>query len=116
MYNIKELGLFIGKENKQTADHMEAMKEDGRCIIIGYGQSMTPILENAQPVICEPVRENTELNKNDIVFCKVNGHYMVHKINAIKNNKRYQIANNHGHVNGWISKKNIFGKVVEICK
>ena len=42
------------------------------------------------------------------------GHYYLHKISAIKNEKTYQISNNHGHVNGWISRNQIFGKVVEI--
>jgi len=48
------------------------------------------------------------------VFCKVNGHFYLHKISAIKGKKQYQISNNHGHINGTITRKNIFGKVVEI--
>lgn len=53
------------------------------------------------------------LKKNDIVFCKVNGHYYLHKICAIKGDS-YLIGNNHGHMNGWISRNNIFGKVTKI--
>ena len=75
---------------------------------------MTPILKSGQPVICEPVNEDTLLEKNDIVLCKVNGKYYLHKINAIKKNHSYQISNNHGHINGTISRNNIFGKVVKI--
>ncbi|MCI8749492.1 MAG: hypothetical protein HFH67_16815 [Lachnospiraceae bacterium] len=75
---------------------------------------MTPILKSGQPVICKPVSEETELNKNDIVLCKVKGKYYLHKILSIKNGVRYQISNNHGHVNGTISRNNIYGKVVEI--
>lgn len=103
--------IFKGKENAITAEHLKNGEE---CIIVGFGQSMTPKLKSGQPVKAIPVTDNTSLNKNDIVFCKVNGCYYLHKISAIKNNKTYQISNNHGHVNGWISRNKIYGKVIEI--
>ena len=65
-------------------------------------------------MICEPVTEETELKKNDIVLCKVKGKYYLHKISAIKNGVSYQISNNHGHVNGTIGRSSIYGVVVEI--
>lgn len=76
--------------------------------MVGFGQSMTPILKSGQPVICKPVTEDTELKKNDIVLCKVKGNYYLHKISAIKNGVSYQISNNHGHINGTITRSNIF--------
>lgn len=103
--------MYKGKENAITAEHLKNGEE---CIVVGFGQSMTPILKSGQPVKVSPVTEETELKKNDIVFCKVNGHFYLHKISAIKNAKTYQISNNHGHVNGWISKNKIYGKVTEI--
>ena len=102
---------YEDKENAITAQHL---KNGEVCKVIGFGQSMTPILKSGQPVICKPVSEETELNKNDIVLCKVKGKYYLHKILSIKNGVRYQISNNHGHVNGTISRNNIYGKVVEI--
>ena len=102
---------YEGKGNAITAEHL---KNGETCKVIGFGQSMTPILKSGQPVICEPVSDKTELNKNDIVLCKVKGKYYLHKISSIKNEVSYQISNNHGHVNGTISRKNIYGKVVEI--
>ena len=102
---------FEGKENQITMIHLQ----NGEiCKVTGFGSSMTPILKSGQSVICEPVTDETELKKNDIVFCKVNGHFYLHKISAIKGKKQYQISNNHGHVNGTITRKNIYGKVVEI--
>lgn len=74
---------------------------------------MTPILKSGQPVICVPVTKETELKKNDIVFCKVKGKYYLHKISSIKNGVSYQISNNHGHVNGTISRSNIYGLVTK---
>lgn len=103
--------MFQGKVNAATAEHLKNGEE---CIVVGFGQSMTPILKSGQPVKVTPVTEDMELKKNDIVFCKVNGYYYLHKISAIRNKNSYQISNNHGHINGWIKKSNIYGKVVEI--
>lgn len=102
---------FEGSVNAITTEHL---KNGETCKVVGFGQSMTPILISGQPVICKPVTENTILKKNDIVFCKVKGNYYLHKISAIKNGVSYQISNNHGHVNGTITRSNIFGVVVEI--
>lgn len=105
--------MFKGKENAISAEHLKNGEE---CIIVGFGQSMTPILKSGQPVRVSPITDETILEKNDIVFVKVNGHFYLHKISAIKNGKSYQISNNHGHVNGWVGKSSIFGKVVEIIR
>lgn len=101
---------YEGKENAITAEHL---KNGETCKVVGFGQSMTPILKSGQPVICVPVTKETELKKNDIVFCKVKGKYYLHKILSIKNGVSYQISNNHGHVNGTISKSNIYGLVTK---
>jgi hypothetical protein len=73
---------------------------------------------NASEPICEPVTEETELKKKDIVLCKVKGHYYLHLIHSIKPNKKgshsYLIGNNHGHMNGWVGRSQIFGIVREI--
>ena len=74
---------------------------------------MLPIIKSNQPVTLEPVTQDTELNINDIVFCKVRGNYYTHKITKIKGN-RYLISNNKGHDNGWVSKSSIFGIVTKI--
>lgn len=102
--------LFHGKENAITA---QKLREGRSCLVTGYGQSMTPILKSGDSVICEPVTEDTKLQKGDIVLCKVGGCYYLHKIVAIKNGNRYTIGNNHGHINGTIGRNNIFGLAVE---
>lgn len=101
---------YEGKENAITVEHL---KNGETCKVVGFGQSMTPILKSGQPVICVPVTKETELKKNDIVFCKVKGKYYLHKISSIKNGVSYQISNNHGHVNGTISRSNIYGLVTK---
>lgn len=107
---MKEKEIFNGRENKATA---EKLREGYTCMVVGVGNSMTPILKSRQAVMCEPVFENTELSKRDIVLCKVKGRYYLHLIHAIRDGQ-YLIGNNHGHMNGWVSKGSIFGRVVEI--
>ena len=102
---------YSGFENAATA---QKLKEGNVCKVTGIGNSMTPILKSRQPVICEPVTEETVLKKKDIVMCKVNGHFYLHLIWAVKSDDRYLIGNNHGHPNGVVPRKQIFGKVVEI--
>lgn len=77
------------------------------------GNSMLPILKSKQPVTLEPVTTDTNLEEDDIVFCRVKGNYYTHKISGVRNGQ-YQISNNRGYVNGWISKDKIFGIVTKI--
>lgn len=102
--------MFTGKENKISADKLQAGET---IIIVGFGQSMTPILKSGQPVIVAPVTAETSLKKNDVVFCKVGGHYYLHKITAIRNGNTFQISNNHGHANGWCSRNCIYGVMIQ---
>lgn len=103
---------FVGFENRESAENL---KKGLIGKIIGIGNSMTPILKSHQPVICEPVTDENELKKKDIVLCKVKRYYYLHLIHGIRNNgEQYLIGNNHGHMNGWISRNQIYGKVVEI--
>ena len=101
---------FSGYENMTTASHLIAGET---CKVTGIGNSMTPILKSRQAVICEPVTDETVLSKKDIVLCKVNGRFYLHLIHAIKGDT-FLIGNNHGHMNGWTSKRNVFSRVVEI--
>ena len=75
------------------------------------GQSMKPRIKSGELVTVSP--DVDAIEKGDVVFCKVNGYYYVHLVTAIKG-KQYQISNNHGHVNGWVTKNGIFGKVTAI--
>ena len=101
---------FSGYENMTTASHLIAGET---CKVTGIGNSMTPILKSRQVVICEPVTDETVLSQKDIVLCKVNGRFYLHLIHAIKGDT-YLIGNNHGHMNGWTPRRNVFGRVVEI--
>lgn len=75
------------------------------------GNSMTPILASRQPVRLAPATWE-DVEKGDIVYCKVRGSFYTHLVFAKQNDRGVLIGNNHGHKNGWT--KQVFGKVVEI--
>src|SRR5207245_4534558 len=75
------------------------------------GNSMRGKIESGQLCTVEPVQD--DLNVGDIVLCKVNGKQYLHLIKAIQGN-RFQIGNNRGHINGWISRNGIYGKCVRV--
>lgn len=74
------------------------------------GNSMTPRIRSGQAVTLAPVPDDGP-RKGDIVLAKVKGRWYVHLVVAVRNG-RYQIANNHGHVNGWAS--SVHGVVVNV--
>ncbi len=69
-------------------------------------------IDSGQLCTVEPV-ETSSLQIGDIVLCKVNGQQYLHLIRAIQGD-RFQIGNNRGRINGWISKNGIYGKCVRI--
>ncbi len=75
------------------------------------GNSMTPRINSGDLVTVSP--DISKLEKGDVVLCKIRGYVLLHLISAIKGDQ-YQISNNHGHVNGWVSKKNIYGKLIDV--
>lgn len=78
---------------------------------------MSPKIESGQLVKVEPIKDHTKIKKGDIVFCKVKGHHYVHLVTATQQKMggmRFQIGNNKGKTNGWISEDQVFGKVTEV--
>ena len=64
-------------------------------------------IESGQLVTVEPPG-NRQLQKGDIVLCKVNGSQYLHLIEAIQG-ERCQIGNNIDRINGWIGINSIYG-------
>ena len=76
------------------------------------GNSMQGKIESGQLCTVEPV-DSAVLAVGDIVLCKVNGREYLHLVKAIQGG-RFQIGNNRGRINGWVSANSIFGKCVRI--
>lgn len=76
------------------------------------GHSMSGKIESGQ--LCTVVPADVEtLRVGDIVLCKVNGREYLHLIKAIQG-RRFQIGNNRGRINGWVSAGAIFGKCTAV--
>ena len=78
------------------------------------GNSMTPMIKSGSTVRLKKV-DSTVYRVGDAAYAKVHGTFYLHLITAIDETKgRYQISNNHGHVNGWTNAENLFGLCVEV--
>jgi SOS-response transcriptional repressor LexA len=76
------------------------------------GNSMAGKIESGQLCTVEPV-DTEALAVGDIVLCKVNGSEYLHLIKAIQG-ARFQIGNNRGRINDWITAHSIYGRCVKI--
>ncbi len=76
------------------------------------GNSMVGKIESGQLCTVEPINSE-DITVGDIVLCKVKGREYLHLVKAIQD-KRFQIGNNRGRINGWITANSIFGKCVKI--
>jgi hypothetical protein len=76
------------------------------------GNSMRGKIASGQLCTVEPV-DAASLRVGDIVLCKVNGRQYLHLVKAIQG-ARFQIGNNRGGINGWVSAHSIYGKCVRV--
>jgi SOS-response transcriptional repressor LexA len=76
------------------------------------GNSMVPKIRSGQLCTVSPLSAE-DPQKGDVVLCKVKGREFLHNVLAIQG-KRYKIGNNKGGVNGWISRREIFGKLLKV--
>lgn len=76
------------------------------------GDSMHGKVDSGQLCTVEPV-DAANLKIGDIVLCKVRGAEYLHLVKAIKGSQ-FQIGNNRGGINGWISPNAIFGKCTKV--
>lgn len=75
------------------------------------GNSMSGKIESGQLCTVAPI--TSTLCVGDIVLCKVRGNEYLHLIKAIRGDQ-FQIGNNRGLINGWVTANSIFGKCVRI--
>lgn len=76
------------------------------------GNSMSGKIESGQLCTVVPI-DPAILSPGDIILCKVRGREYLHLIKAVQG-PRFQIGNNRGRINGWVSASAIFGKCVRI--
>ena len=94
------------------ATHYIAKLKAGETITFAApnGNSMRPKIVPGQVVTVAPITA-AGVQEGDIVLCKVRGAQYIHIVTAVQGN-RCQISNNHGHINGWVGRDCVFGKLV----
>ena len=94
--------------------HIENLKKGQVVSFRPHGNSMTPKIKSGQLCTIAPC-DPRDLERGDIVLCKVKGMIFVHLVSATKHTeKQIQISNNHGYVNGWTGYGSIYGKLVSV--
>ena len=95
-----------------AAQYIAKLKEGVTVSFRPRGNSMLGKIESGQLCTVEPIVSET-LEVGDIVLCKVNGSEYLHLVKAIQG-PRFQIGNNRGRINGWITSNSIFGRCVRV--
>ena len=75
------------------------------------GHSMRGKIESGQLCTVAPIASPPV--EGDIVLCRVRGAEYLHIVRAIRGDQ-FQIGNNRGGVNGWVTQSAIFGRLVRV--
>lgn len=97
-----------------ASNYINKLKEKETVSFRPRGNSMVPKIKSGQLCTVAPIENYEILKKGDIVLCKVGRAQYLHLISAISANGTYQISNNKGHVNGWVSRDSIYGVLVSV--
>ena len=76
------------------------------------GHSMAGKIASGQLCTVAPLGDHA-IAVGDIVLCRVKGNQYLHLVKAIQG-QRCQIGNNRGGINGWITRRQIFGRLLSV--
>ena len=89
---------------------IERLKAGETTVVKPHGNSMTPRVKSGQEVVVEPI-DLAALRVHDVVLVRVAGKVYLHLVRQIsRTGNLFQIANNKGRVNGWVTGDHIYGK------
>jgi hypothetical protein len=77
--------------------------------------SMRAALKHGQTITVSPVSSTAQVKVGDIVFLKWHDSYILHLVADIQN-ERLLIVNSLGKENGWVSVRDILGRVTDIVE
>lgn len=93
--------------NPNVLNKIQRLQKGQSFVTSEKGNSMTPLYKSNEKHLVTPITWD-ECKIGDVVFCKVKGSCMTHKVYGKDAQKGVLIGNNHGHMNGWT--KNVYGK------
>lgn len=91
---------------------IEELRAGRQATVRPRGKSMEPKVPDGAKVLLAPVKPE-EVERGDIVLCRVNGNVYLHLVRAIQG-KRFLIGNNRGGINGWAGPAAIYGLAVKV--
>lgn len=92
--------------------HIEALRAGRQVQFRPHGNSMAGKIASGQLVTVEPLGAEAP-RPGDVVLCKVGGREYLHLVKAARG-AQFQIGNNKGGINGWVTISGIFGKCVKV--
>ena len=90
-----------------ASQYIERLKAGETIQFRPHGNSMVGKISSGQLCTVTPI-EPKDVKVGDILLCKVNGRQFLHLVKAIQG-PRFQIGNNKGFINGWITGSGIYG-------
>lgn len=72
------------------------------------GNSMDPLIKNGQEVTVSPIADDTKIEVDSILLCRVRGRVLLHKVLAL-GDSGFLIGSHRGAINGWT--RTIYGIV-----
>lgn len=96
-----------------ASHYIEALRKEETVSFRPRGNSMSGKIESGQLCTVVPIHDHAALAVGNIVLCTVRGNQYLHLVKAIQG-KRFQIGNNKGGVNGWISLNGIHGRCIRV--
>jgi hypothetical protein len=76
------------------------------------GNSMVGKISSGDLCTVAPLGDHV-LAVGDVVLCRVSGSQYLHLVKAIQGD-RYQIGNNRGGINGGVTRRQIFGRLIAV--
>ena len=85
--------------NPNTLRKIKRLEAGESFITSEPGNSMLPLYKSNEKHLVTPIKWE-DCKVGDVVFCKVRGSCVTHKVYAVDNEKGCLIGNNKGHMNG----------------
>ena len=90
---------------------IEALGRGETVTVRPRGNSMRPRIISGQSVTLSPLTAGRP-RVGDVVLVRVGGSIYLHLVRAI-DGERYQIANNRGKINGWATRRAVYGVLID---
>jgi len=97
-----------------AAPHVASLQHGRHVQFRPRGGSMAGRVESGQLVTVAPLPPHATPQPGQVVLCKVKGNYYLHLVKQVRADGGCLIGNNRGGVNGWTSRRNVYGVLTKV--